>query len=344
MIKFKKYRSIENSYRKKFANKIVQEGFANKDITWVGTEKIDGANFGIWTDGKEVKSSSRLSILESPSEFYNADKILERYRENVLSIYKEIPTHLKTYTMCIFGELFGGIYPHPDVAKVPNASKIQGRIHYIPGNDMSVFDIILINDHNEYYLPWDLVKSISESNGMKTVPELITGTFAEVMCYPNDEQSEVYNLYGLPRIEDNAMEGVVLKPKTTYYLKDGSRVIVKNKNEKWSERSGKVKFINNDEEISETIRTVVEKISEYITENRLRNVISHFGEITNKDFGKVNKEFVNDVMSDYAKENENNNIDSLEKKERNIVYKNINRQTTSLIRKNFLNIIDKEEF
>ena len=41
-MKFTKYSSIENSYREKEIERIITNGFANKDIEWVVTEKIHG--------------------------------------------------------------------------------------------------------------------------------------------------------------------------------------------------------------------------------------------------------------------------------------------------------------
>jgi len=41
-MKFTKYSSIENSYREKEIESIYIAGFADKDIEWVVTEKVDG--------------------------------------------------------------------------------------------------------------------------------------------------------------------------------------------------------------------------------------------------------------------------------------------------------------
>lgn len=43
MITFKKYNSIENSYRQKFLNYIVEQGKAAGE--WTVSEKVHGANF-----------------------------------------------------------------------------------------------------------------------------------------------------------------------------------------------------------------------------------------------------------------------------------------------------------
>ena len=41
-MEFKKYRSIENTYREKYIEMVRQHGYDHKDILWYATEKIDG--------------------------------------------------------------------------------------------------------------------------------------------------------------------------------------------------------------------------------------------------------------------------------------------------------------
>ena len=345
MIKFVKYRSMENSYRIEFMNKILEQGFTHSKILWVGTEKVHGANSGLWTDGTEVKISKKSQFVGETENFYKANEIRNKYENDILSIFKTLAAKdpFKIESICVYGEIFGGTYPHPDVKRVPNASKAQKGIYYIPHNDFIVFDIIITYETSEErFLVWDHVKELIETTELQTVPELVSGTFEEVMNYTNEGQSQVHKLYGLPTIEDNVMEGIVAKPQVTQFLVDGSRVIVKNKNDKWSEKAHAPKRIREKKEISEAIKPIIDEISKYITENRLRNVLSHIGKVTNKDFGNINREFVGDIMKDYILENGADDLNSLEKSDRKLVSKNINWQTTAIIRKNLLNIIDNQ--
>jgi len=343
-MKFVKYRSMENSYREGFMNKIAEQGYTRSAIVWVGTEKVHGANGGLWTDGVEVKISKKSQFISESENFYKANEIRARYESDILFIRNTLKAcDQNIVSICVCGEIFGGMYPHPDVERIPNASKIQKGIYYIPHNDFIVFDIITTDaDGNEKFLTWNEVKEVIALTGLKTVPELIVGTFDEVMGYTNEGQSEVHKLYGLPTIEDNIMEGVVAKPIKTEFLRDDSRVIVKNKNDKWTEKAHAPKRIREEEEVNEAIGPIIEEISTYVTENRLRNVLSHIGEVTSKDFGIINKEFVGDIMKDYIIENGSEDLNSLEKSDKKLISKSLNRQTTTMIRSNFLNIIDNE--
>jgi len=129
-------------------------------------------------------------------------------------------------------------------------------------------------------------------------------------------------------------------PVEDLYFRDKSRVAFKNKNKKWEEKTKAPK--KQLKEVNEAIKPIVEEISMYVTENRLRNVLSHIGEITNKDFGLLNKEFIADVMKDYIEENGNDALNVLAKKDRKLINKNVGKQTAQLIGANFLNILDNE--
>jgi hypothetical protein len=67
---FRKYNSIENSFHKDFIDRIIDEGFHNKEF--VVQEKAHGANLSFWTnDGNSFQAGKRTGILEEDENFYN---------------------------------------------------------------------------------------------------------------------------------------------------------------------------------------------------------------------------------------------------------------------------------
>ena len=66
---FKKYNSIENAYRKEFIERVALTTINSNDF--VVQEKVHGANFSLITDGRDLKSAKRTSILEDTEKFYN---------------------------------------------------------------------------------------------------------------------------------------------------------------------------------------------------------------------------------------------------------------------------------
>jgi hypothetical protein len=76
-------------------------------------------------------------------------------------------------------------------------------------------------------------------------------------------------------------------------------------------------------------------VAEYVTENRLNNVVSKIGEISvPKDTGKLIGLFSKDILDDFLKEH-SGEYASIEKSEQKILNRHINFLTTNLIKKLF---------
>ena len=81
----------------------------------------------------------------------------------------------------------------------------------------------------------------------------------------------------------------------------------------------------------------LEELNSYVTENRLKNVISKIGKITDKDFGVLSKAFFEDIKEEFIKEHGGQALSILNIKE---IKKVFTRNYQTLLRNNFLNIID----
>jgi len=336
-IEFKKYSSIDNITRMRTVNYIIQNGYATGE--WVSTLKIHGANYGLYTDGIVVKSAKRSGWIEGDSFYgdYNFD-----YTDNVLSAIKNYRRLIDSSisTMSFHGEIFGGLYNHPNVKRDKSAVRVQKEVQYTPHNDFIVFDIKV----DGKLLDWDAVKEICDYEGFLCVPELARGKFDDLINNPVVFPDPLYKMFGLPEIEDNYAEGWVLKPVTPLFFGNGERIILKGKNPKLSGKSKQTgKPVKPEIELSEDGKRLNDEIQRYITDNRLRNVISH-GEIeniTNKDFGRLLGLFTKDIFSDFMKDN-GNEFDKLEKKEKVKLKKNMNKMAGDVLRENFVNILDNE--
>jgi len=319
-MEFTKYSTIENSYREKEINKIIENGFASKDIEWVVTEKVHGTNFSFICDGDSVQVAKRTSILskEELSKFYDADIMYKKYKDNILDLVKYLQRIYNISEIQIFGEHFGGTY-NGETEK--GYTKIQKEIQYIPFTDFIVFDILVIfkevGEVKKIFLDWDFVKELAKKFELKVVPELYRGTFEECLKYPNQFQTKIPTMYGLEDIEGNICEGVVIKPVKDLRLGSGERVILKNKNDKFKEK-GRVKKTK----IKKPINLIpedekwIDEISRYFEENRIQNVLSK-GEVQLnwKQFGKLSGLFFKDALEDFIKDNPDfNNLDKGQRK------------------------------
>ena len=319
---FKKYPSLENHYREKFINSIkmnlnsvvaenpidftaarVLQGITASD-KWVATEKVHGANFQLFCDGEEVRPGSRSQFVDE--NFYACGPVVERYKSNVLSIFDYInrnSTGIKS--IAVFGELFGGLF---EGRKETHAKTVQKGVHYIPHNDMIVFDIRVDYEVDSdgtvehWFLPFSIVNDLIAREGMKTTPVIGVGEFRSVMALPNDKDSLIPGIYGLTATQPNVMEGIVIRPLYgDLYLPNGSRAIVKSKNEKWSEKQ-KTKIKNKPKNFEHPVQ---KDILEYINTNRLEAVLSKIGGIEScepSDFGKVLGMMSSDVVEDLIKD------------------------------------------
>ena len=351
-MEFKKYNSIDNSYREKTIHKIKELGYNSKDIEWVVLEKIHGANFSLWMNEEGIKPAKRTSFIDdTDGKFFNYDSVIDVYHENLRAIYElskdmiadlvemDKVTHDGKVEVILYGEIFGGNYGHDDVDKVSDAIKVQKGVDYCPHNDFYVFDMKI----NGRMLNYDLFREFMEATGFLYAKPLHRGTFEECVEYENEYQTTIPAVYGLPEIENNICEGNVIKPVHTLFFPSKDRVILKNKNDKFKEssREPKEKRQKKKEDItlSENSMEVLEDIRLHITENRLRNVISHIGEINNKMFGRLTGEFTKDTLEEYLKDNKEE-YEKIEKAERKKIQKNISNLCAEVIRNNFVNIID----
>jgi Rnl2 family RNA ligase len=329
---FKKYNSIENSYQIDFLNEIQEQGYINQD--YVVQEKVHGANLCFITNGIDIISAKRTELISDDENFYNSKKVLKKYESKIFQLFKLISDKfIDVSQVTLFGELFGGVYPHTDVEKVSTAVFIQKGVYYCPDNDFYAFDILV---NKEQYLDTDTINSLFETVGFLYARTLFRGSLNDCLQYPNNFQSQISKWIGLPDLAQNICEGVVIRPIQPCFFRNGSRVLIKNKNEKWIENNNYIDkdilklLLNQNETLSDDAQILCEEITKYITINRLQNVISKIGIVTQKDFGKILGFFCKDTLEDFLKTYKNE-YEQLEKFENKAINKFLNSNAGNLV-------------
>lgn len=329
---FKKYSSIENSYRQKYINKIQMN--IKPDSEFVVTEKVHGANFSIYVSGNgDIKCAKRTAFLKEGEQFYNHDVVLQKLSKKVLDMFWFFKSCFHE-ELVICGEICGGSYPHESVDRL-NVKKVQRGVFYSNDIEFIAFDIRLDGEyinHNNFI-------DLCEEFGIMTAPEVFRGSLTDCLNYTNEYQTKVPDMLGLPTIDNNICEGNVIKPLFPKYLPNGNRVIIKNKNNRFSEKQ-KSETVKKDKTLPEHIQSTINDMQQFVNDNRLRNVLSKIGSVSQKDFGKVLGLFVKDILEDFSKEYDS--YDKLEDSEKKTVNKNINKLCANHIRTNFMNIVDGE--
>lgn len=305
-MEFHKYQEIENHYINKFIESIRLAGYDRTCIEWCALEKIHGANFTILCDGTNIEYARRKSKLIKNEDFYNHKSVVTKYEQNILDLFKLIKDkYNKTIYIQVHGEIFGGLYDHPDIPKVKESIKIQKGICYAPFNDYLIFDIVYFtnNDEKHYLNQYELI-DMCENACVGYIPILYKGTFDDMLNLNPEYESTIYQRYGLPKIENNTAEGYVIKPiYPLLEIKPHQRIIIKLKADKFADRkvidTNKQKPIYN---ITEEDQTLVNIIMNYVTEARISSVKSKYDYEhmkKNKFYGLIVKDIFDDVNKEY---------------------------------------------
>jgi len=343
---FKKYSSIENTYREKVIDEIRIQDIDKTD--WVVSEKIHGANFSFWMNVEGLRCARRTSFLTNKDNFYQYQNLTELYSQHLSLLYqmcvmmmedmkkdKLIDFDSNSIEVVLYGELFGGSYHHPDVKRDDYAQRVQKGVQYCPWNDFYAFDLSI----NGSIVHYDIFSELMENVGFHYAKALYRGSFDDCLKCDNSIPTTIPKHLGLPEIEYNIAEGLVLKPAQYQCFHDGSRVILKNKNEKFKEIQSEKKIKVN-AQLTDVEKHFIDLAGKYITENRLTNVISHLGEITNKDFGKILGAFCKDINEEVEKECKDlKEYLQLEKCNIKAINKVINKNAQPMVKERFLNII-----
>jgi len=334
-MKFKKYFDIENSYRKKFLDIVAAEKLDKGEF--VVQEKAHGANLSFWYDGKDLKSAKRSGFIKD--DFYDYKPVEDENRERVKKLYAILKKEGYDFSeLAVYGELVGGTYPHKDVEKDTSTTRIQKGIFYTPHNEFYAIDAAI----DGQLLDVDKFNQVMEKAGFLYAKTIFRGMFEECLKYPNNFPSQISVWLGLPELEDNICEGVVIKPVIPKFLSDTTRVILKNKNEKWAEKAkARDRQKKPQMTLSEKGEELFNEMLSLITENRLRNVLSKTGPISQNEFGKLIQCFSKDILEDFFKDHLEE-YNRLEKKEQKQLTRKLSQQCAELIRLNFMNIVDGE--
>jgi len=306
---FKKYNSLENAYRQKFVDACEQLGV--KD--WVALEKIHGSNFGFIVDGGAVTPFKRTSTIgENPEtgeyDFYRCSGVVSKYKNLVKNIELVFGQPIQ-----IYGELYG--------------EGIQKEVQY-GDKDFIAFDIYLINDGT--FVDWDTVVEVCDEYSIPTAPEIDRGPLAEMLEISPEIDSVVAKSNGYT----SKAEGIVIKQlKNEIFFNSGSRAIIKNKSKTFSEKKNKKP--KKPYKMPENLIPVYEDFCTYINKNRLMNVLSKIGTVNQKDFGKIQGILVQDAKEEFERDEY-----EISKDDWKSIAKSVGRDASSVVREEWLNIID----
>jgi Rnl2 family RNA ligase len=276
-----------------------------RKVSWVVTEKIHGANFCFITDGQVVRHANRKRFLSPDEDFFHYQRVAADLQPQILQSFSLLKQrHPSLQLLFVYGELFGGGYPHPEVAANPSVQLIQTGIYYTPDIAFCAFDAALLLGKERTYLDYDQAIDIWQQVGLFHAKPLFTGTFEDALTYPLGFDSTIPQQLGLPPLSSaNKAEGIVIKPLKHLLVpssKGEIRPVFKKKipefaedkrfglAEKWSEPHHDATNI--------PLEMLKWEVFNLVTENRLHNVISKIGNHDRKWQQQVFRLFCEDVM------------------------------------------------
>jgi len=303
---FRKYFSIDNSYRQKEIDYWLERFPELETEDYIIQVKIDGANISLVFESDGTWSIVKRSGIVGPKEnFYNIQFIVETKYMDVVDVLKKYAKETES-TLNVYCEVFG--------------TGIQKRINYGDGKFLLAYDMI-IND--VLLTPWEMEDMFSLLN----IEDFLIPSFGIVKGLQEALDFNVEDVKSLvyPEGGDN-IEGVVIKPYNKIYsisygedtptTKIGNVFYLKKKGEKF----GEVKPKRERKPVDDKLVELQEGFKDYITKNRLLSVFSKHGEISNpKQIGKYIKYVLNDAKEEFDKDYIDE-LQGLKKKELQYVY------------------------
>lgn len=327
-MEFHKYNSIENTYKSSFMNKIVTN--CPNNLQWVVTEKIHGANFSFYCNGTDVKVAKRTAFIEKGDSFFGFQIVYNQLFERVKNLYSLIVNYSNQATqklnetknnlqeservetvesvesvesVIVYGELFGGHYPHKDVPSVSQSKPVQPGVWYSNQIQFIAFDIAYTTKSGIKYLGFKEAEKCARMCGITFTKPLFIGPFANALNFSKktyENPTSIPMLYKLPKIKDNVREGNVIKPIRNLIFTTGERVIVKHKNNRFSEKKTKVSNFELNPELYLTdsdIQNYLTEAERYITVQRLDNARSKIGD--SPEFVPLRNAFKKDMITEF---------------------------------------------
>ena len=293
-LEFKKYPKLTNHYNIK-----KERVFDN----WMGElyysdEKIDGSNtqmaFLIESNKiKDTKVGSRNRFIEADDKnniakvYSFVDKVKEAIEFNIDNLPKDCVVR-------VFGEIFG--------------AKIQQTKYDVTkdGNvDYRIFDVFI-------ELPNDGTYVLGQSDLHNLLVDLVgTTNYLSNIYLSSDDANTLqdnlkHSLLDKSHYGNILCEGEVYHPLDTFKYTYGTTFpVVKRKHEEFMEVSRKPRKKKKKTNVaSPELIELTDKVSDYVTERRLDNILSH-GDISlePKNIGLLIKEMAKDITEEYLQEN-----------------------------------------
>jgi Rnl2 family RNA ligase len=311
---FQGYEKMPDSIRKLGLD--LQDTKLLDTVDWVVTEKIHGANFSFVFGGNELRYAKRKDFLLWTDDFFGFQLVAERLDHQIMSLFERIRRDHDFSTAVVYGELYGGHYPHAAVTPDPRVQAIQTGIHYAPTVEYCAFDIAIspsADAEGRRYLDYAQSIAYFEECGIPHARPLMVGKLNQALFFDTRFNSKVPATLGLPDIGPNLVEGIVIKPYRNIVVqgaKGEMRPILKIKNKEFAEEqfheSQAWSYTHEGATATERLLFLVPELRRYITPQRLQSTFSKIGALAGASpqrLAQIQSAFVADAFESFWEAN-----------------------------------------
>jgi len=257
-----------------------------------------------------IRAAKRKAFISPGDDFFGHRAVVDRLAPAVLHLADlTLAREGRATLVYVYGELFGGAYPHPAVAPDPAVQAVQTGCWYSPRLEACAFDLAVLRDGAREYVDHDEAARLFEEAGLFHARPLLRGTYEDAMAFPLGFESTIPAALGLPPLPvANKAEGVVLKPARAARVprRAGSiRPVVKRKipefaedaryhaAEKWPARPAPSAG-------APALEMLKYEVSALATDTRLHAAVSKVGRVGSGDAGRAAEVLVLLVEDVYA--------------------------------------------
>ena len=142
---------------------------------------------------------------------------------------------------------------------LPGVTAVQTGVWYAPGVHWAVFDAVRVSEAAPVFVAADELTRAAAEARVSTPPVLARGRQSDMSALPVRFATRVPELFGLPRIEGNLAEGIVVKDATSTSAAD--RGIIKRKIEEFDEKRFDEKRFDESEAWDANVRLSADELS-----------------------------------------------------------------------------------
>lgn len=180
---------------------------------WVALEKIHGSQLVIGVTRDDIQVGNRKRWLCHNESFFGWQLLRAFLHETGRRAFERV--NQDAVQLMLYGELFGGRYPHPDIREASALQPVQTGVWYAPDLRWALFEILVLSQGpgaEALFLGYSETRALADEIGVLTPPRLALGSRTKVLDLPVRFPSRMGIDLGLPPLSDNLSEGYVAKP------------------------------------------------------------------------------------------------------------------------------------